>query len=217
MRRTPLFLSVTIITVLVAVFLLVAPQITFGAACTWTGTTSTNWADPTNWSGCGGVVPTTADTVTINAATNQPTLAANMSVAGLTVNGGATVTISATTTLTTLGDLSNGGVITGTGILTFTGTTFTNNSNGTVGVAETRFSGVSQSIAGSGEWLGAVRVMSGSTTVLNTSGNFRRSLTIETGGTAQITSNVPNLRTAVGASAGPVLTINGTLAASPNN
>ena len=184
MRRTPLLLSVAITIGLVAVFMLIVPQIAFGAACTWTGTTSTVWTDPTNWSGCGGVAPSTADSVTIVNVVNKPILAASTSVVGLTVNGGATLTIPATVTITATGDINNGAIITGTGKLTFSGATFTN--NGTVSVAQTNFSGTTQSMAGAGEWVGAVRVMAGATTSLDTNGNFRRSLTIETGGTAQI-------------------------------
>lgn len=138
MRRISLLLTTGIAAGLIAVFMLIAPQITFGAACTWTGTTSTVWADPTNWSGCGGVVPAAADTVTINAATNQPALTATTSMAGLTVNGGATLTIPATVTLAVTGDTSipSGGVITGTGSLTLSGANLTVD-GGTVGVAQT--------------------------------------------------------------------------------
>ena len=146
MRRISLLLTTGITTVLIAVFMLIAPQITFGAACTWTGTTSTVWADPTNWSGCGGVVPAAADTVTINAATNQPALTATTSVAGLTVNGGATLTIPATVTLAVTGDVSNSAIITGTGTLAFSGATFSN--YGTVAAAQTNFSGTAQAIGG---------------------------------------------------------------------
>ncbi|MEI6776476.1 MAG: hypothetical protein WCK70_06215, partial [Chloroflexales bacterium] len=212
MRRTPLLLSVAITIGLVAVFMLIVPQIAFGAACTWTGTTSTVWTDPTNWSGCGGVAPSTADSVTIVNVVNKPILAASTSVVGLTVNGGATLTIPATVTITATGDINNGAIITGTGKLTFSGATFTN--NGTVSVAQTNFSGTTQAMAGSGEWSAAVSILTGSTTTFNTYANFRGSLTIASGATGQIGNNFPNLRTAVGANAGPVLTINGTLAAS---
>ena len=192
--------------------MLIAPQIIFGAACTWTGTTSTVWTDPTNWSGCGGVVPAAADTVTINATTNQPTLAVNTSVAGLTLSGGATLTIPTPVTLAVTGDVNNSAIITGTGTLAFSGATFGN--YGTVAVSQTNFSGPAQAMGGGGEWTGAISILAGSTTTFNTYANFQGNLTIASGATGWIGNNYPNLRTATGASSGPVLTINGTLSSS---
>jgi hypothetical protein len=72
--------------------------------CTWTGTTSTAWTDPTNWSGCGnsrGGYPDTLDYVVIpSAPINQPVISASTSIQGFGLGaGGGTITINNTKTL----------------------------------------------------------------------------------------------------------------------
>ncbi len=65
---------------------------TAGTSYTWTGTTSTSTTVTTNWSPAG--VPGVNDTITIPTVTNQPALAAAMSVQGVTFStatGGATL------------------------------------------------------------------------------------------------------------------------------
>ena len=112
-----------------AVFLLVAllaaglpVRPAYAAACTWTGNTSTDWADALNWSGCGGVVPQATDTVVITDATNDPVLGGDVTIAGLTINTGGVLSIGANI-LTLTGGISNSGRLngdTGTLILAFT-------------------------------------------------------------------------------------------------
>jgi hypothetical protein len=65
------------------------------AAQTWTGTTSSDWNTGTNWSG--GVVPTSADIVTINTTTPNPPII------------GLSTSISAATGVFTIGETSSGG------------------------------------------------------------------------------------------------------------
>lgn len=97
-------------------FLLFINQISFAAAITWNGTTSTDWNNAANWT---GGLPTSTDDVTIPIGlTNYPVLAANASVksiflvnsaASLTVNSGVILDIS--TTLSCRGSILNFGTI----------------------------------------------------------------------------------------------------------
>ena len=56
------------------VMLLSEPRSASAATCTWTGATDSDWGTTTNWTGCGGVTPGTADAVSINSGGNQPIL-----------------------------------------------------------------------------------------------------------------------------------------------
>ncbi|MDD5090084.1 MAG: hypothetical protein PHQ23_04130, partial [Candidatus Wallbacteria bacterium] len=58
-------------------------------AITWTGASSTDWNDGSNWSG--GVVPSGSDEVVIAATSNQPVLAANTVIGKVSVSTGATL------------------------------------------------------------------------------------------------------------------------------
>ncbi|MCP1381124.1 choice-of-anchor D domain-containing protein, partial [Runella salmonicolor] len=92
---------------------------------TWTGSVSTDWANPCNWSPNG--VPSATNAVTIPAATNDPIILSGSMVAkhlqitgsgaSLTVNNGASLTVSSTEgalTLVNNGLLTNRGTINAT-------------------------------------------------------------------------------------------------------
>src|ERR1044072_1180634 len=87
----------------------------FAATCSWTGAVNTDWATAGNWSACqpggaGNLQPAANDTVTIGAATNQPTLSTAAIGAGnistITINSGGTLTV------TTNGSLPTNGLLT---------------------------------------------------------------------------------------------------------
>ena len=66
------------------------------ATCTWNGSVSIDWTNPSNWAGCG--VPGVSDNVVIPAATTySPTIPTNVessyNVASITIDSGATLTI----------------------------------------------------------------------------------------------------------------------------
>jgi len=85
----------------------------------WTGTTSTNWATPSNW--CGGVVPTATINVIINSGGNQPVISAAALCKNITLGSGATVTLNST--LDVAGNwTNNGATLSGTGTVTLNGT-----------------------------------------------------------------------------------------------
>lgn len=59
--------------------------------CAWTGANGSAWSDASNWTGCGGSIPRTTDTVTIPdaaATPNDPTLTAVETIDGLTIESG---------------------------------------------------------------------------------------------------------------------------------
>lgn len=111
----------------------------FGAATiTWDGSASTDWNDPFNWDL--GLVPTSLDSVVIpGAPANQPVLAANTTLANLTVNGGASITLNGRD-LTVSGTFANSGNVILQGLETLTLTqdtdsgtfTYVGNGDGTV-------------------------------------------------------------------------------------
>ena len=121
------------------------------ATCTWTGATSTNWADAGNWSGCGGVTPRPADTAVINSAANQPTLSSDVAVAALTLNSGTTLTVSSGATLTVNGNITlnaDGGAAT---TLSNSGTV--TQSSGTTTLSRTAVAGTANiNLSGAGTW-----------------------------------------------------------------
>jgi hypothetical protein len=117
--------SIILKTGLLAVVLLaISPaQPAYANACTWTGSTSTDWNDASNWSGCGGVIPQAADTVVIQDVTNDPVLGSDVTVAGLTINTGGVLSLGSRTLTLTDGGITNSGTLTGgtgTLILAFT-------------------------------------------------------------------------------------------------
>jgi len=66
------------------------------ATCTWNGSVSIDWTNPSNWAGCG--VPGVSDNVVIPAATTySPTIPTNLDssydVSSITIDSGATLTI----------------------------------------------------------------------------------------------------------------------------
>jgi|GEM_PF-1694287 len=94
---------------------------------TWTGTTSTDWSIPTNWST--GAVPTNEDVVITGLPGNQPQITALSSCHNLTINPGASLTINNGQSLAVGGnfliqsDASGTGSFIDIGTLTVTGTT----------------------------------------------------------------------------------------------
>src|ERR1700674_115012 len=87
------------------------------AACTWTGTLTTDWATPGNWSGVGCVTPAPADTVTIpSPPVNQPTIStAAGSVGAISINSGATLTVASGGSITTTASSTVNGQLTVSG------------------------------------------------------------------------------------------------------
>jgi autotransporter-associated beta strand protein len=82
---------------------------TFGPAVSWTGTVSSNWGDPGNWSA--DYVPGFADAVIIpGGATNQPILDTARTVYNLTLQSGAILTL-AGSNLTATGKFNNKGTM----------------------------------------------------------------------------------------------------------
>ena len=68
--------------------------------CTWTGATNANWSNAGNWSTCGGVAPTSADTVSFTSGSVASTVDTAYTVAALTVNGyTGTITLGANLTV----------------------------------------------------------------------------------------------------------------------
>ena len=81
----------------------------FGITYIWTGTTSTNWHNASNWSS--GLVPTSGTDATIAVAANKPIIASGTaSVHNLAIDAGQTLTNNAT--LSVNGDLVNSGTLT---------------------------------------------------------------------------------------------------------
>ena len=80
--------------------------------CNWTGTTSSDWADVSNWST--GAVPTSSDNVFIDGTfTNEPSISGTDAVAKtVIVTTGNTLTIDETSSLTISGDFTNTGTVT---------------------------------------------------------------------------------------------------------
>lgn len=91
------------------------------AAGQWTGNTSTDWADASNW--CSGILPTATTNVTIIAtAIRMPVISSVVACNNLTINAGATVTTAAAGTLNISGTLTNNGTMTNNGTTGFAGT-----------------------------------------------------------------------------------------------
>ena len=87
----------------------------------WTGSISTDWANPDNW--CGGAVPTSATNVTIAAgAVRMPVISSSVVCNNLLVNAGASVTTNAAGTLNVAGNILNNGTMTNSGTTIFNGT-----------------------------------------------------------------------------------------------
>jgi hypothetical protein len=78
----------------------------------WTGTTSSDWADVSNWST--GAIPTSSDIVAIDGTfTNEPSISSTDAVAKtVIVTTGNTLTIDETSSLTVSGDFTNTGTVT---------------------------------------------------------------------------------------------------------
>jgi len=151
-RWIPILASVALV---VGLGLLSMPRPAMAAACVWTGNTSTDWAATGNWSSCQGdgtAPPAADDTVTINSGGNQPTIGADVTIAGLTLNTGSTLTINSGVKLTVNGNLSVGADGGATTTISNAGTFET---TGTGTATFTRSSGTSIanfSLTGAGSW-----------------------------------------------------------------
>jgi hypothetical protein len=86
--------------------------VTVASGCTagtWSGTSSTDWNDATNW--CGGI-PTATTDVDIPSGGNQPSIeAAGGLCRNITIESGATLAITGTNNLTVSGTLTNNGTL----------------------------------------------------------------------------------------------------------
>ena len=82
------------------------------ASTNWTGTTSSEWADVSNWSN--GALPTSSVKVVIDGTfTNEPSISSTDAVAqSVTIASGNTLTIDETSSLTVSGDFTNSGTVT---------------------------------------------------------------------------------------------------------
>ena len=89
------------------------------AVNTWTGVTSSDWTDVSNWSN--NVVPTATDDVVIPGGKNPPAIAGTQAVKNITINSGATVTL--TGVLQVNGNIQNDGVVSDAGTVDVVGTT----------------------------------------------------------------------------------------------
>jgi hypothetical protein len=79
---------------------------------TWTGTTSSDWTDATNWS-IKGVPGATRDAlIAAPAPANQPIISSNASVASLTLNASTSLTVNSGSNLTVTGAVANSGTMT---------------------------------------------------------------------------------------------------------
>jgi hypothetical protein len=85
-------------------------QLVYSTPTTWTGTTSTDWATGTNWTGAGA--PNSLTDVTIANVTNKPIIGADTSVKSLTLNASASLTVNSGKNLTVAGAITNNGTIT---------------------------------------------------------------------------------------------------------
>jgi hypothetical protein len=83
--------------------------VTISTSTTWTGGTSTSWANTANWS-CG--TPTSLYDVTIGTGTFQPEIITSPTINSLTINSGATLKISSSHNLTVTDAIVNNGTLT---------------------------------------------------------------------------------------------------------
>ena len=116
-----------------AILALALPAKAFANACTWIGTTSSDWTDATNWTDCGGLAPQSTDTAEAAAGTpNVPAIpaAATVTVAGLTIDPGVILDVDGTLGL---GDLGGIGMLRVHGTLNWT--TGTMSGSGTTQIA----------------------------------------------------------------------------------
>ncbi len=75
--------------------------------CQWLGNTSSDWADPANWTG--GVPDSSRNVLITTGGTWQPLIGTKSACRGIIINPGATLTIGGTNTLSVAGDWTNNG------------------------------------------------------------------------------------------------------------
>jgi len=91
-----------------------------GTDAEWLGTTSADWAEPTNWSS--GLVPDDTTDVYVQSGTpNDPTINASTTIDTVIVASGATLSVGTGVTLTVNGDVDGGATIVGDGLVRVVG------------------------------------------------------------------------------------------------
>lgn len=83
-------------------------MVSLNATTNWTGAANTNWNNAANWT-CG--LPHADSDVTINAGTNQPFIASDVSIKSLTIGSSATLTLTTDFDLTVANAIANSGTL----------------------------------------------------------------------------------------------------------
>ncbi len=106
--------------IILLLFSMCLSQTTFSITTTWLGTTNTSWGDASNWD---NGVPGISDIVIISTASNYPSIIANQTIAGLTLNSGTSINLNSYK-LTVTGTASiESATVNGSGLLYITGGT----------------------------------------------------------------------------------------------
>jgi hypothetical protein len=143
----------------------------------WTGTSSTAWANTSNWGSCN--IPTCSVSAVIGALVpRMPLITTNQNVNDLTINPGSTLTIAAGVTLTICGNFINNGTL----IMDPTATLFFNNTathqlSGSLTGSNAVGNILVTQTAGGVNLLNAIDIKgnfttSNSTSIFNTNGNY---------------------------------------------
>jgi hypothetical protein len=131
----------------------------------WTGATSSDWNDPTNWSQ--NVIPDATWDVNIPNVTNKPVIGTSASCKNITINASSSLTINGTNTFSVGGNMTNNG-------------TFTANSSTVI------FNGAAQTITGTNTFNNVTFGGSGVKTI--TTANFTVNGILSMEGTATISA-----------------------------
>jgi len=97
----------------------------YALTCTWTGSVDTNWSNSGNWTGCGGVIPGSADTVSFSGVTPSAPVDQVFSITSMSIEDSYT------------GDITLGANLTLNGDLTISGGTFTQEAGADVAITGT--------------------------------------------------------------------------------
>ncbi|MBI5033884.1 MAG: hypothetical protein HZB51_25475 [Chloroflexi bacterium] len=146
---------------LVVVLCLMFPRSADAANCQWkTIPVDSTWINPNNWLNCNSGVPTSSDTVQIQAGGTQPIITTAVTLAGVTIDSGASLTIGLGGSLTLTGDFVNNG-------------TYTYSS----GAGDTIFNGTS-TLSGIGSWffrsisINSTKILNAGSTSITVAGTF---------------------------------------------
>ncbi len=158
--------------------------------CTWTGAVNSNWSNAGNWSGCSGVAPTSADTVSFTSGSAASTVDTTYTVAAVTVNGyTGTITLGANLTVSGAYSQSTGTVASGSytvivqGLATISGgsltcTTGTKTFSGGLTISGGTFTGSTSSVSIYSAMTLSSGILNATTGTFNVYGNWTK-----TGGT----------------------------------